>query len=1120
MKTTLETIYSDFHAHEKNAQALLKQTDWFCRIADFDPKTGLALPQALSSVLAKIASPITGKQIHDRLWRIADHSRASVERLFRSLNESPRREQALMPVHAVRELDASSFIKLSNRPGRTIREKLAGKPYLQAVRRFQSVNLPENRLLKAFVTRLAELLELRQACLGQAEDELLPQIHSWLRSDEANSISQWDNLPPNNTLLSHRDYRRVWDAWRWLQSLDEDINDDFKNLKSRGATMLLWNEYAKMWANGSHLFVDMPVFFDYENFEVRPWLSQVNSLKVTYKITRKISTEKILTPVCVDLSVLRPRYATKAISQSLCESYLWQQWSNNDESVEIELYNSDAVYLNPDARTISSSDLFFSKDNASECFDRAARAFASRLHNVFKNDTLIWLFPDFLNDFEIEAVRRNLNARFPGAEPLPRSVAAAFEQIDYSKISEGFRIVVVDTIGGKTCITKLQARVDPELNKRLPETSGYYWERCPPLIIEGKAPESPEVINYDVITFDSKGQWHDVSRAAKRQVVDLAALKRNPRIGQFEVCINLSESPVGGGSHLHALQQRAGDIPLWRDHIPELSIKVMKNGIRHRFHLVSRGTTVKPIRGKPVPIPIDEYFTLPAGKPYYSFPLFIGDNADNLGFSARLDSSAFPLKNNVVCKLNLTFEYGADDPYKLIFAPCDGSFPPIRTTWLPTEEIIFTDAPSPEYPTPKTWAELRIMPKLNSSETNDLLDWVLKAIKRLDSDLFIHPKPSKPRTTGKITSYWHEKNGKHFNFVQCNDTDNSVLIHETRFARGFSYENFKEGDEISFELQEKDGRYSGTNIAIADYSEPLQTTRLKELSEGEVRNVIENIHKRLYFPIIQVWRDGRSIKNDDCSPNFRDDMMANLDYLVGLLQNDGIPKPVRQEVEFLLACMHKDVPNECAKQITERFNSNGYNNLQKTGFALGDMTMQWQKDAFAKLMTQLHSNALPVFAYAIWRESFFIEKFNLTELQSILQHLTAILSAKLDELGQYQLLKDEKIKLTMRNWVRAAIPLLELLLGLLRTRASSDPEIKMLLQPHQKITKELAKQVERITEIVAKSNAQFFSRVQINVQKPEGDRTPDLLFALRLYLTGDDGANAIHITSVSDSDNE
>jgi hypothetical protein len=116
--------------------------------------------------------------------------------------------------------------------------------------------------------------------------------------------------------------------------------------------------------------------------------------------------------------------------------------------------------------------------------------------------------------------------------------------------------------------------------------------------------------------------------------------------------------------------------------------------------------------------------------------------------------------------------------------------------------------------------------------------------------------------------------------------------------------------------------------------------------------------------------------------------------------------------------------------------------------------------------------------------------------------------------------KHKNDKWTVRNWVRATAEPLELLLGLLRTRSSANPEIQMLLQPHQKITKELAKQVERVTEVVAQSNVTLFSRVQINLQKPQGDRTSDLLYALRLYLTGDDGANAIHISSISDNEND
>jgi len=178
-------------ADRECAHALLTQAHWFAGNADFDPKTGDVLPQALTPFLAKLAKPVPAVPLRDRVWRITEHARPSVERLMQTLNETPRREHALLPVRSVRELDASSFIKLSNRPGRTIREKLAGKPYLQAIRRFQSIDLPENRLLKAFLIRLVELLGLRRDYLGEQEDELLPRVHSWLLSDEGKAIGCW-----------------------------------------------------------------------------------------------------------------------------------------------------------------------------------------------------------------------------------------------------------------------------------------------------------------------------------------------------------------------------------------------------------------------------------------------------------------------------------------------------------------------------------------------------------------------------------------------------------------------------------------------------------------------------------------------------------------------------------------------------------------------------------------------------------------------------------------------------------------------------------------------------------------------------------------------------------------
>ena len=45
------------------------------------------------------------------------------------------------------------------------------------------------------------------------------------------------------------------------------------------------------------------------------------------------------------------------------------------------------------------------------------------------------------------------------------------------------------------------------------------------------------------------------------------------------------------------------------------------------------------------------------------------------------------------------------------------------------------------------------------------------------------------------------------------------------------------------------------------------------------------------------------------------------------------------------------------------------------------------------------------------------------------------------------------------------------------------------------------------------------SRINLQIEKPEMFRnTPDLLYALRMFLTGDSGANAICITGISDAE--
>jgi cold shock CspA family protein len=1107
--TELYQLQSEAGQAGNNARELLAQTHWFAVNAEFDPKTGDALPQPLSAFLTKIASGKNVKVKHDRLYRITEHARQSILRLFRSLNENPRREHALLPVRAVRELDAASFIKLNTRPGRNIREKLAGKPYLQAVRRFQSVDLTENRLLKAFVTRLLEMLELRHKCLDEPEDELILRIQSWLNKGDAQAISSWNNLPPNNTLLSHRDYRRIWDAWRWLQSLDDDIARDFLQLDARRKTMQIWNQYAQMYREGSHYFADMPILFAYEDFKVEPWTSTLLTIKAKSKIKRFVSCPSVTQPACIDLAYLHPQYATTTSNrQENRENYLWQEWRNKNETVAMGLFDSDATYLHPNATTISLPDLLFSHDDTytEEHLDRAAQAFTNHLSKTFQPDQLLWLVPDALNDFDLEITRRNINARFPNAQPLPRSVAAVFEQVDYAKLNNGFAVLVIDTIGGATTATKLIARSDFKLKKQLPETKGFYWERCPTVILSRDKHQASQIDNLDMITVDADGKWHNKTQLANSPFIDQQTLRQDSRIGQFAFVINISRSPVTGGIRLYHLQKQTEDIPLWRDQIPELSIKVLHNGRYQRVYLVSRGTTVVPVRGQSVSIPVKSHYTLPAGRKFYQFPIFQGENEDETGYSAYLNSPAFPLKQSSECSLQLTFEYGADEPYKLIFIPIDKSFPPIRATWQRTEEIIITDAPAPSYPKPSSWHDLRHVPKPGTNETSDLMEWCINALDRLDRDLFIRPRR---RTVGILDTDWFEdKNGNEFAFASCDDVVEDVFIHQNSFVRGVDFSSFEEGDDISFELQKRGDRYSGSKVASTDYREE---TRLRDLTGDNQNELCLKIRTRLYFPVIRTWRDGRSLLSKECPRQFAKDAKGKIKYLAKLIRKKGIPDQIKYEIFFLLSCMHKDAPDECVQWITEQVESGHIRDPRAVGFALGDLSQQWQQDIFGQLVSHPNHSAISVFAYAIWRWQHFVEKFTIS-------NLTALLNSILNRLKNLTPTR-AKNKWAKRDWVRAAAEPLELLLGLLRTRASVNTEIRMLLQPHQDITKKLAEQVDRVEDIITQSKEPLFSRVQIDVKKPKVVRSSDLIYALRLYLTGDDGANTIHITSISDDDN-
>ena len=92
---------------------------------------------------------------------------------------------------------------------------------------------------------------------------------------------------------------------------------------------------------------------------------------------------------------------------------------------------------------------------------------------------------------------------------------------------------------------------------------------------------------------------------------------------------------------------------------------------------------------------------------------------------------------------------------------------------------------------------------------------------------------------------------------------------------------------------------------------------------------------------------------------------------------------------------------------------------------------------------------------------------------------------------------------------------------MLRTRESSDETLRMYLQPGQDITISFEESVNRLVENALKYGYSYSSRLKLDVStRSDDDRTPDLLYALRVYLSGDDAASAIRVTGIVDDEDD
>jgi len=881
----------------------------------------------------------------------------------------------------------------------------------------------------------------------------------------------------------------------------------------------------------------------------------------------------------VDLCSIRPAFTNHDGHQQTLPFRLLQQiWQLKDETIQfLDCGSTKAITLSDNIETVSMRSLFSHSSTLPDASKSSASMFfTKKLSDYIEADKLTYLLPDWGNDFDLEGIRKSVNFYFDESTPLPKSIAGIFawqssKKFVQDRVRENDFVLVVDSFDGGISITPVQAIYQKELAAILPETQGISWERHPTVIVPNRGIYTAMIRNLDrngcqtseellyLFGFDglvsdsgevslvSDDQWYHLPvsiREALTQNLHLNILSNDAIRGYLNSTnrdcrgvgvfilpledtirkpkhldnnykwIDEKLSPVQGGHILNRWQEEADSIALWRDHLPELSIRIVRDGHFENFYLV-KDATVAPQRGRTVEIPVEESFTLPAGQTHYSFPLQQGEGNKELQFVAYLKSPAFPLKKDTACKLKMTYTYGADDPYELKFIPLDSAkagFKSIRVEWRSASEGETADLenlPVPDFPARKSWSDFQKFPKGDGKSFSDLLDWVEREMRKV-SDIELYG-----RVKGAIPKWIDKGNDNVFCFI------NDTLIHQSSLRLGNGEELPSPGDELSFYKIKKDnGKYSSEDVSVGD-KEPTHCF----------------LSKSLRFPALTIWNHGHSLAESDVPVHFRNMILEGTQKIISIIESENMPDPLKEELFFFLCCLHKDAPGVVGSQLLDYVkNQNLLRRYNKNiAFAIGDAELPWQQQLLRNVISPIvnggliRSITLANLAIALWRSEMLVFKLSEMELRKLCNDLFRCIRSDMQLLTsdipehrlQFHLKKGlaetEAQKRERGDQTNTLCKHLELLLALLRSRGTEDEEFKMIFEPDNDLTKKYVTLVDKVSKVVAEKNIELKSRISLQIEKPEVFRnTPDLLYALRMYLTGDSGANTIVITGVSE----
>lgn len=1208
----------------KNPKAvlLLQLRNWFFSVLKFDPNTGDPLLSDITSFLDKVSGVIpfnkeeleeTNNNKFDWLYKSLSYNRRSLLYLLESPRNEIIRSHERMNIYQAREIDSAGIMEISRRPGRTVKEKVAMKPTILAVKREQGADTLENRLLKKYLIRLVNVLDERQKCFDELENEdstlsrLYSVIRRWLKSEEAERIGKWQNLPPNNILLHDKNYRKIWRGWQFLLDLDEMVLNDWNNIDRLLSVYIFWKTLSILQGKGSKI-LQSPLKFDYNKFEIcnipfesancvrveaEEYALEINSNKITVipkegkehiieiQFDKLIIENKVMPGALVTLSdadyvslklansidkisenrtipagfeeeqkytaINFSEFPYRAVSVSNSDNFesrdfstslIRQFWTANTETdwINLETSNSPASYSERvndiKIETVSFEDVFFDSEEhmlSEEKLSSAAYDFMNSIRDFYNTNTLYYLLPDYLEDFSLSRIRSTANTVFPSANPVPKSIGTVFafhksEEFTNLSLCDNDFVFVIEKSNDNSVfsITPIQVKTTFELSNRkilslsdYPEIPyGIRWEYHPSVIIENYNPS--KVMDYIKSTVS---ETEETEKAGKIVIISGQKSIGNARLelpADNWFFFNKSFEASDGAAFCAHIQEMVKEIPMWSEHLPVLQMTYLKNGKRSGSNL-TYCKTVLPIRGQRQRIDIPEKFILNKNVKTYHFRLSRGGEGavNSLRYEACLSNSAFPLKKNTECKLEMYYIYGEEHPFELYFVPVNSSeLIRAKVEWRKIDENAF---PVPNFPPIRSWSEFVNWNDGYTAESRDLADWQMKNFNRIKSIFdFIENRPNElHRYTCRVPSETSFEKDNHGFFF-------SVSIAQNEYAKVYKAqlhsftEKIRIDNLISFSLNTK------REPLIKDVNKVYRTFGVTPgitLSNKQ----ITSFGRSLRFPAIQIWNSSLSVHERKDVPEGFTNAVDNAKKVIEvLLNNDNICQQSLLWYELLLqTCfMHKDAIEITSKWLDINFFEElDFENthwrvleqqLFEVAYFIGNAETDKQKEFFDWLLAvnieneYLISFKLQALCISLWRGENLLREISPEKISLILNKIYLKLVNELSNI------RDCELTNRVLNPTRYY---LELLCNLIMARNFGD-EYRNIFSPFKSEMKRFIDLVEDIYSLLQRKEKVLVPR-QIKFTIDDSENENPFLDYLLSWLDGENSSEMPRIESAT-----